>query len=194
MNEFKFSETEIKKADRLILTLYFASMPIVYGLLLLLYKTEPWRTLKICGVSFFISGITLLIVLPLTSKKQRKLSVLINDEIILRKGDRNEINFSWKDITAVKTIRTSSEDVHSIKLYSTKGRALRIFGMHGMQRILELITKHLPNDVSLQTRKQVFDWYNPLVFITLPWLIIIVIISLLLLMYRYLVPIFSRLF
>jgi hypothetical protein len=162
MNEFKFSETEIKKADRLILTLYFANMPIVYGLFLLLFKTNPWRALKICGISFFIGGIIFLIVVPLISKKQRKLSVLINDEIILRKGDRNEINFSWKDITAVKTVRTPSGDVHSIKLYSTKGRALRIFGMHGMQRILELIIKHLPNDVSLQTRQQVLDWYNPL--------------------------------
>jgi len=194
MNEFKFSETEIKKADRLILTLYFANMPIVYGLFLLLFKTNPWRALKICGISFFTGGIIFLIAVPLISKKQRKLSVLINDDIILRKGNRNDISFSWRDITAVKTIRTSSGSVHSIKLWPKKGKALRIFGMHGMQSILELITKQLPNDVSLQTSQQVLDWYNPLVFITLPWLIIIVIISLLLLMYRYLVPIFSRLF
>jgi hypothetical protein len=194
MNEFKFSEMEIKKADRLILTLYFASIPIVYGLFLWLFKRDAWETLEVCGVSSFISGITLLIVLPLTSKKQRKLSILINDEIILRKGDRNDINFSWNDITVVKIIRTPSGDVHSIKLWPKKGRALRIFGMYEMQYILELITKHLPNDVSVRVKRQVLNWYNPLVFITLPWLIIIVILILLLLMYEHLVPVFLRLF
>jgi hypothetical protein len=193
MNEFKFSEAVIKKTNGLILTLYFASVPIVYGLFLWLFNMDAWHTLMICGVTYLIYGMVMLIGISQT-KKLRELTILINDEIILQKCVSNDIRLSWNDIISVKIVRTPSGDIHSIKLWPNKGKALRIFGMYGMKSILELITKKLPNDASVKARQQILNWYNPLVFVTLPWLMVIVIIILLLLMYRHLVPIFLRLF
>jgi len=167
--EFDFSESTIKRTNRLILWLAFIIIPPMFGFGLILTDFKITEALIYCCLAFLILVIPTAMKLPRDNRRQRQMKVRINDERIQKQSHGGQEHLLWGNIVKVKITENVRGAIHCIKLDGNNKKSIRLYGFNQMKKIAELIKKKKSNDVIIQTRRHVLNWERPFALIAVCW-------------------------
>ncbi len=168
MEEFTFSESRIKRLNKLLFEFLVSGVVVIFGLSLILSKFNLIESLVCTGILYCFIAVFLVVRLPRDSKRQQAFKVILNEKEIVKHSDKEKA-FRWEDITGIKVVKDVKGGIWSVKLWNKGKNTLSLYGFNEMERILNLIRERVPDKVSFNTVCQKFDWYNPFVVIPICW-------------------------
>ena len=185
MKEFRYSESVIRKTNVQIVASWLASMPCVLVFIFLGFNVSVGSALVIWGGVFLISGGVNAVQIPWGTRRLLRGKLRVDDEkIACGFGKRARCAF-WGDVSKVKVVETVQGNVHSIRFSGKRIRSFRIHGFNEMATILCLIKERVPDIAHVRTKRLILDWQNPIVFIGLPWIAVVLTMFTLAAVYRY---------
>ena len=172
MKTYKFSENEVKRRKRYIVTIliYMAIFSAVFIFYCLPLPPSFSFLLKLVVYIFTIvlGGMTMLLTLYIIIKQFRRMLLKIDDGVIIRLNGNSEEKIIINDITRVQSIENKNEEVICLKIF-TGSRAAVLCGFESMNEIRDYISKNSSAKFEQKIRK--IDFSDPKIMV--PYLFII---------------------
>jgi hypothetical protein len=163
MQQFDFSENNLKKRQRFLLIMVLVSGPCIFLLIKLTYDIKTSILVTACAITTVMAVTLLAIQMHLMKKIMRAMRVLVEDTKIVKTHSGGEQSLAWEDIGTVNIRENSQGNCVYIKIQSKEKKSLHLWDFERMHEIAELIRQKVPDHATVQTRRRKID-YKSLIY------------------------------
>jgi len=163
MQQFNYSEDNLKKRQRFLLIMVLVSGPCIFLLIKLTYDIKTSILVTACAITTVMAVTLLAVQIRLMKKIMRAMRVLVEDTKIVKIHSGGEQNLAWEDIDSVNIREDSQGDCVYIKIRSKEKNSLHLWDFERMHEIAELIRQNVSDNVTVETRRRKTD-YKSLIY------------------------------
>jgi len=165
MQQFNYSENNLKKRQRFLLIMVLVSGPCIFMLIKLTYDIKTSILVTACAITAVLAVTLLAVQMRLMKKNMRAMRVLVEDTKIVKIHSGGEQSLAWEDIDSVYIRKNSRGDCAYIKIQSKEKNSLYLRDFERMYEIAELIRQKVPDHTTAQTTRRKIDYKSLIYFI-----------------------------